>query len=64
MPVEESEWMRLPGVFRWSEVRDVFLLHAGWDDAWRFVVKADSATSEFGLLYAVYTRNTSVASHS
>lgn len=56
MPNAENDWVRLPGVFHWSEVRDVLLPHAGGDEEWRFVVKPCSVISTLEPLYAVHAK--------
>ena len=47
-----EEWLRLPGLFRWSEVCDLFWDAASEDD-WRFVVRVHSVTPEHEHLYTV-----------
>jgi hypothetical protein len=39
MSAVEDEWMRLPGLFRWDEVCDVFAIEAHPDHEWRFFVR-------------------------
>jgi len=39
MSSDEDEWVRLPGLFRWDEVCDVFASEAVPDHEWRFLVQ-------------------------
>ena len=39
MSCDEAEWVRLPGLFRWDEVCDVFATEAVPDHEWRFLVQ-------------------------
>jgi len=39
MSFDEDEWVRLPGLFRWDEVCDVFATEAVPDHEWRFLVQ-------------------------
>ena len=39
MSSHEDEWVRLPGLFRWDEVCDVFATEAVPDHEWRFLVQ-------------------------
>jgi len=51
---DHPEWIRLPGLFRWKEVCDVFASQAGHDEEWRFSVQQVVAQSESSEpLYAV-----------
>ncbi len=45
--------LRLPGLFRWAEVCDVFLGTASEDEEFRFVAKPHSVTAELEVLYVV-----------
>jgi hypothetical protein len=53
MSENDGERLRLPGLFRWSEVCDVFLGAPGAREEWRFVVKPHSVTADLELLYVV-----------
>ncbi len=54
MSVDESEWVRLPGLFRWDEVCEVFAVEAGLDRDWRFLVQLAPESSSMDLLYVVH----------
>ncbi len=54
MPREETEWVRLPGLFRWQEVCEVFAATAGCDDDWRFAVRLAIRQSKTEALYVVF----------
>lgn len=53
MSENDGERLRLPGLFRWTEVCDVFLSGAGDEERWRFIVKPHSVTADLELLYVV-----------
>ncbi|HVU03632.1 MAG TPA: hypothetical protein VHE30_17860 [Polyangiaceae bacterium] len=46
MESERDEWVRLPGLFRWEEVSEVFALASGFDDEWQFDVRAVPSDGE------------------
>ena len=52
--MSHADWIRLPGLFRWSEVCDVALAEAGLHDRWRFVVRVHSLTPDLEPLYTVH----------
>jgi hypothetical protein len=54
MAEDGDEWVRLPGLFRWEEVCDVFARHAGIDDHWRFEVRKVTGPSSSAALFIVY----------
>jgi hypothetical protein len=51
---DQFERVRLPGLFRWQEVCDVFDLEAGHDGEWHFEVRRTSDESAQEALYVVY----------
>ncbi len=51
---DSGEWVRLPGLFPWGEVCDLFADEAGHDDAWRFTVVLDSVGADDIALYVVH----------
>jgi hypothetical protein len=52
--LEQSEWVRLPGLFRWDEICDVFATEATPDREWHFVVKLASEPDGPELLYVIH----------
>jgi hypothetical protein len=48
--------VRLPGLFRWSELSDV-LTAPEPDDEWRFIVRLHSITPDLESLYEVHGRS-------
>jgi hypothetical protein len=55
LAVERTEWVRLPGLFRWREVCAVFADGAGHDDEWRFLVSLQVPERDGSeALYAVH----------
>ncbi|HEX3594231.1 MAG TPA: hypothetical protein VHU80_03990 [Polyangiaceae bacterium] len=52
--LEESEWVRLPGLFRWDEICEVFATEAMPDREWHFLVHAASGSSAAERLYVVH----------
>ena len=57
----EYEWMRLPGLFRWDEVCDVFATEALPDHEWRFHVQlAPPSSTRSDALYVVHASSTRV----
>jgi hypothetical protein len=42
MAEDETNRVRLPGLFRWEEVCDVFRVESGHDDQWHFEVQQAS----------------------
>ena len=58
MSSDDYEWVRLPGLFRWDEVCDVFAVEAVPDHEWRFLVQvAQSSTTRSEPLYVVHATN-------
>src|SRR5437773_10462450 len=54
MTENQDDWVRLPGLFRWEEVSDVFQADTGYDDQWHFDVRLVSERSHEGeTLYTV-----------
>ena len=51
---KERDWVRLPGLFRWDEICDVFASEATPDRDWHFVVKLASAPDGPELLYVIH----------
>lgn len=49
-----GEWIRLPGLFLWDEVCDLFAEEAGRDDTWRFAVLLDAVGADDAPLYVVH----------
>ena len=55
MAEDETDRVRLPGLFRWEEVCDVFRAESGHDDRWHFEVQAASEHLDGGeSLYIVH----------
>jgi hypothetical protein len=52
--LEESEWVRLPGLFRWDEICEVFATEATPDHEWHFLVRAASEPDAAERLYVVH----------
>jgi len=52
--LEESEWVRLPGLFRWEEICEVFAAEATPDHEWHFFVRAASEPEATERLYVVH----------
>jgi hypothetical protein len=52
--LEESEWVRLPGLFRWDEICDVFASEATPDREWHFIVKLANEPDGPELLYVIH----------
>jgi len=58
MSSDEYEWVRLPGLFRWDEVCDVFAVEAVPDHEWRFLVQvALPSATRSEPLYVVHATN-------
>jgi hypothetical protein len=51
---EESEWVRLPGLFRWDEICEVFAAEAMPDREWHFWVRVAPQPEGPELLYVVH----------
>jgi len=57
----QDEWVRLPGLFRWDEVCDVFAMEAVPDQEWRFLVQlAPPGVTRLEPLYVVHATNNPV----
>lgn len=54
MSDDHVELVRLPGLFRWREVCDVFDQESGRDVEWRFEVRRTSGDDVAEALYTVY----------
>lgn len=52
--LEQSEWVRLPGLFRWNEICEVFAAEATPDREWHFHVRAAPQPEAPELLYVVH----------
>ncbi|HEX4339096.1 MAG TPA: hypothetical protein VH062_24480 [Polyangiaceae bacterium] len=59
--LEESEWVRLPGLFRWDEICEVFATEATPDREWHFLVHAASAPGAAERLYVVHAAREAAA---
>jgi hypothetical protein len=57
----QDEWVRLPGLFRWDEVCDVFAMEAVPDHEWRFLVQlAPPGVTRLEPLYVVHATDNPV----
>jgi hypothetical protein len=50
---QAEEWMLLPGLFSWDEVRALFEVESGHDDGWRFWVRSAKIVGSPEPLYVV-----------
>ncbi len=59
--LEESEWVRLPGLFKWEEICEVFATEATPDHEWHFLVRAASEPDAAERLYTVHAARDAAA---
>ena len=52
--LEESDWVRLPGLFRWDEICEVFATEATPDHEWHFLVRSATEPDAAERLYVVH----------
>ena len=52
--MQESDWVRLPGLFRWDEICEVFAAEATPDREWHFLVRVAPEPEGPELLYVVH----------
>lgn len=52
--MEESDWVRLPGLFRWDEICEVFATEATPEHEWHFLVRAAKEQPTEERLYVVH----------
>ena len=50
---QAEEWVLLPGLFSWDEVRNLFAEESGHDDGWRFWVRSTETVGRPEPLYVV-----------
>jgi hypothetical protein len=50
---QADEWMLLPGLFSWDEIRALFAEGSGHDDGWRFLVRSAEIAGRPEPLYVV-----------
>jgi hypothetical protein len=53
MSSDHTVWIRLPGLFRWNEIREIFDAETGHDSEWRFTIRAVAVRAE-ETLYVVF----------
>ena len=57
----QDDWVRLPGLFRWDEVCDVFAMEAVPEHEWRFLVQlAPPSATGLEPLYVVHATDNPV----
>jgi len=53
MSSDHTVWIRLPGLFRWNEISEIFDAETGHDSEWRFAIRAVAIRAE-ETLYVVF----------
>jgi hypothetical protein len=53
MSTDHTVWIRLPGLFRWNEISEIFDAETGRDSEWRFAIRAVAVRGE-ETLYVVF----------